>query len=94
MSNGKSDEANVLKLTLHDRLVGYLMSFHDGRNILIFSNEFKNDASRPTLSLITSPKFPNSQRIMLEPFVTRQRLHPLLSNLLPEGAMRESLRKI
>lgn len=91
MSNNKPDEAHVLKLTLHDRLVGYLMGFHDGRNVLIFSNEFKNDAARPTLSLITSPSFPYSQRIMLEPFVTRQRLHPLLSNLLPEGAMREMI---
>jgi len=91
MSNDKSDEANVLKLTLHDRLVGYLMGFHDGRNVLIFSNEFKNDAARPTLSVITSPRFHNSQRIMVEPLVTRQRLHPLLSNLLPEGAMREMI---
>lgn len=89
VKSDKSDEANVLRLTLHDRLVGYLMGFRDGRNVLIFSNEFKDDSVRPTLSLITSPRFPNSQNLMIEPLVTRQRLHPLLSNLLPEGAMRE-----
>src|ERR1700688_585624 len=89
MSNNKPDEAHVLKVTLHDRLVGYLVGFHDGRNILSFANEFKKDIERPTLSLITSPKFGNSQKVMDEPLVTRQRLHPILSNLLPEGAMRE-----
>lgn len=91
MSNNNSDEAHVLKLTLHHRLVGYLVGFHDGRNVLSFANEFKNDTARPTLSLITSPRFYNSQKIMVEPFVTRQRLHPILSNLLPEGAMREMI---
>ncbi len=89
MNNNKSDEAHMLKLTLHDRLVGYLVGFHDGRNVLSFANEFKNDTTRPTLSLITSPKFRHSEKIMAEPLVTRQRLHPILSNLLPEGAMRE-----
>lgn len=91
MNNNKADEAHVLKLTLHDRVVGYLAGFHDGRNILSFANEFKNDPTRPTFSLITSPRFHSSQKIMVEPFVTRQRLHPILSNLLPEGVMREMI---
>jgi len=83
------DEVNVLKLTLHGRLVGYLAGFQNGRNILSFADEFKNDPARPTFSLITHPNFPHSKKLMSKPWVKNQRLHPVLSNLLPEGALRE-----
>jgi serine/threonine-protein kinase HipA len=89
MSTKSDDEVNVLKLTLHGRLVGYLAGFHNGRNVLSFADEFKEDASRPTFSLITYPGFPRSQKIMAEPWARNQRLHPTLSNLLPEGSLRE-----
>jgi serine/threonine-protein kinase HipA len=89
MSTKSDDEVNVLKLTLHGRLVGYLAGFHNGRNVLSFADEFKEDASRPTFSLITYSGFPRSQKIMAEPWARNQRLHPTLSNLLPEGSLRE-----
>ena len=89
MSTKSDDEVNVLKLTLHGRLVGYLAGFHNGRNVLSFADEFKEDASRPTFSLITYPSFPRSQKIMAEPWARNQSLHPTLSNLLPEGSLRE-----
>lgn len=84
-----TDEIRVLKLTLHGRLVGYLASFQNGRNVLSFADEFKDDPSRPTFSLITHSNFPNSEKLMSQPWVNNQRLHPILSNLLPEGALRE-----
>jgi len=83
------NEVSVLKLTLHDRLVGYLVGFKDGRNVLSFADEFRNDPDRPTFSLITHPEFPNAQNIMEKPWTKHQKLHPTLSNLLPEGALRE-----
>lgn len=90
MSSSKNtDEISVLKLTLHDRLVGYLAGFQNGRNVLSFADEFKHDPSRPTFSLITHPNFPNSRKLMSEPWAKNLRLHPILSNLLPEGALRE-----
>ncbi len=89
MSANSVDEINVLKLTLHGRLVGYLAGFHNGRNVLSFADEFKKDAGRPTFSLITYPGFPHSEKVMAEPWVKNQRLHPTLSNLLPEGSLRE-----
>jgi len=89
MSNGHTDEINVLRLTLHGRLVGYLAGFHNGRNVLSFADEFKNDTSRPTFSLITHPDFPRANKLMAEPWARNQRLHPALSNLLPEGSLRE-----
>jgi len=91
MSNSSrhADEMNVLRLSLHGRLVGYLAGFHNGRNVLSFADEFKHDATRPTFSLITHSGFPHADKLMAEPWVRNQRLHPTLSNLLPEGALRE-----
>ncbi|WP_430010004.1 type II toxin-antitoxin system HipA family toxin [Methylophaga lonarensis] len=89
MSEAQSDEINVLKLSLHGRLVGYLAGFKNGRNVLSFAEEFKRDAGRPTFSLITHPTFPHSEKIMAQPWARNQRLHPVLSNLLPEGSLRE-----
>lgn len=89
MSPTNDTEIKVLKLTLHSRVVGYLAGFQNGRNVLSFSDGFKNDDARPTFSLITHPSFPRADRLMAESWVRNQRLHPILSNLLPEGSLRE-----
>src|SRR5690606_3625433 len=89
MAGARIDEVRVLKLTLHSKLVGYLCGFQDGRNVLRFAEEFRVDANRPTFSLITHPAFPYSDRLLAEPWARHQRLHPSLSNLLPEGVLRE-----
>ena len=89
MITGRDNELNVLKLTLHCRVIGYLSGFVNGRNILMFADEFRQDMNRPTFSLITHPRFPRSDKVMAEPWVRNQRLHPTLSNLLPEGSLRE-----
>ena len=89
MNSRGADEAHILRLTLHGRLVGYLTGFYDGRNILTFADEFKSDMTRPTLSLITHPEFPHLQKLLATPWSRNQKLHPILSNLLPEGALRE-----
>ena len=83
------DEINVLKLTLHDQLVGYLAGYDNGRNVLTFADEFIHNPSRPTFSLVTHPQFPRAEKLLSEPWVKNHRLHPTLSNLLPEGALRE-----
>ena len=82
-------EVKVLQLTLHGELVSYLVGFKDGRNVLTISDGFKNNPNRSTLSLITHPRFPNAHKVMAEPWTRKQRLHPMLSNLLPEGVLRE-----
>lgn len=82
-------EARVLKLSLHGHLVGYLAGFQNGRNIFSFAETFKHNTDRPTLSLTTHPNFPLAGKILNEPWSRNQRLHPILSNLLPEGALRE-----
>ncbi|TQV70600.1 type II toxin-antitoxin system HipA family toxin [Exilibacterium tricleocarpae] len=89
MSTENSDKVSVLQLTLHGRLVGYLAGFSNGRNVLSFAEEFIADSGRPTFSLITHPNFPRAEKILSGPWARNQRLHPILSNLLPEGSLRE-----
>lgn len=84
-----NNEVNFLKLSLHGRLVGYLAGYRSGKNSLIFSKEFQQDSHRPTFSLITHPSFPKSQTLISKSWEQNHRLHPSLSNLLPEGALRE-----
>ncbi|MBZ2188491.1 type II toxin-antitoxin system HipA family toxin [Alcanivorax sp. JB21] len=87
--SGARAEARVLKLTLHDELVGYLTGFGNGQNILVFDQAYRSNPARPTFSLVTHPNFPNAGKLLAEPWVKKQRLHPVLSNLLPEGALKE-----
>jgi len=89
MSTDNANEVNVLRLTIHGALVGHLIGFRDGRNVLSIAEEFKSNPDRPTFSLITHPNFPNVTKLMAEPWSRNQRLHPVLSNLLPEGSLRE-----
>ena len=60
MSADVNDEVNILQLTIHGALVGYLAGFKNGRNVLSIADTFKNDPEHPTFSLITYPKFPNA----------------------------------
>ena len=89
MSANSGNEVSVLQLTIHGVLIGYLAGFKNGRSVLSFADSFKNNTDRPTFSLITHPGFPNSAQLMVNPWVRNQRLHPALSNLLPEGSLRE-----
>lgn len=84
-----SNAVNVIQLTLHGELVAYLAGYLNGRNVLIFADEFRNNTRRSTFSLITHPAFPHSNKLLSEPWARNQRLHPTLSNLLPEGSLRE-----
>lgn len=89
MNNHGADEISVLRLTLHESLVGYLVGYQSGRNVLNFADEFRFDANRPTFSLITHPSFPSAEKLMAKPWSRKHKLHPILSNLLPEGSLRE-----
>ena len=86
-----AEEVSVLELILHGMKVGYLTGYKDGRNVLTFTPEFTGSSSRPTFTLTTHPDFPNVKNLLAKPWLKRQRLHPVLSNLLPEGVLRELL---
>jgi len=84
-----AENVEVLKLSLHGTTVGYLAGYQGGRNILVFDPEYAANPDRPTLTLSGSSGHPASQTLFSTPWVKQQRLHPVLSNLLPEGALRE-----
>ncbi len=87
----KNNEVNFLELSLYGRTIAYLAGYRNGRNELSFIDDFKQDIDRPTYSLITHPSFPKSEEFLSTPRVNNHRLHPSLSNLLPEGALRDFL---
>ena len=82
-----ANEIQVLKLVLHERLLGYLVGYQGGKNVLSFADSFKVDDNRPTFSLVTHPNFPHSEKLLETPWARSHKLHPILSNLLPEGSM-------
>lgn len=86
-----SNEANFLELSMHGRVIAYLAGYRNGRNVLSFIENFKQDFNRSTYGLITHPSFPKSEEFLSTPRVNNHRLHASLSNLLPEGALREYL---
>ncbi len=87
VSQAKTVEA--LELTLHGVSVGILLHYQDNKNQLIFNPHYigLGDA-RPTLTVSQL-----NDRFLYENLVSSQRLPPLLSNLLPEGALREWMAK-
>lgn len=85
------DGLDFLHITLHGQTVGYLVSLSQGQNRLYFNPDYQNDAGRATFSLTTHPQFPNHAKLLNHEWVRWQRLHPILSNLLPEGVLRQSL---
>ena len=64
MSTDRNNEVNVLQLSIHGVLIGYLAGFKNGHNVLSIADSFKNDPDRPTFSLITHPAFPNANQVM------------------------------
>lgn len=86
-----ADEFEVLKISLQEITVGYLMGYRNGKNAFIFDQNYQNDANRLTLTLTTYNEFPKSMNLLKEVWRKKQKLHPVFSNLLPEGSLREWL---
>lgn len=84
-----SNNMKVLELTLQGELVGYVAGYQNGQNVLSFADEFKQNSDSPTFSLTTHPDFPHAEQFLSESYAKNQRLYPILSNLLPEGSLRE-----
>ncbi|MGQ4276481.1 type II toxin-antitoxin system HipA family toxin [Pseudidiomarina sp. E22-M8] len=76
-----------LKLTLGSQELAVLTHYSGGKNILVFSPNYLTlpvEQRHPfTLTQLAAPA------MLQQPLVSHQKLTPLLSNLLPEGALRE-----
>lgn len=84
-----NNDVNVLRLSLHGETVGYLAGYRNGTNLTIFSDRYRLDSGRSTFSLTTHPGFPRANELMSQPWSRTKQLHPILSNLLPEGSLRQ-----
>lgn len=79
----------ALKLTLHSQLVGYVTGHSNGKNVFTLAPDYIADQQRHTLTLShLDPGVFRRQLADKHPYITHHRLHPVLSNLLPEGALR------
>ena len=84
-----TETVEVLKLSLHEITIGYLAGYQGGRNILVFDPAYIADSNRPTFTLSGMADHPAAGKVYVSPWIRQQRLHPVLSNLLPEGALRD-----
>lgn len=85
MSN-TTESVEALALYLHDQQIGVLAHYSGSRNILTFDPAYAAlpESVRPVFTL-TQKSHPDYLR---QPLISTLRLPPVLSNLLPEGAMR------
>jgi serine/threonine-protein kinase HipA len=87
-----SETVSALRLNLQDQLVGFVTGHSNGKNVLTLAPEYIANQNRLPLTLShTAPVTFERQLQARHPYTTHHKLHPILSNLLPEGALREWL---
>lgn len=88
MSNTSTVQA--LKLMLHGVFIGVLTHHSSNRNVLFFNPEYVTAVKgRPTFTLLQRM----NEQYLQKPIISSQKVAPVISNLLPEGAMREWVAK-
>lgn len=75
-----------LQVLLNDRHVGTLARHEDERILFVFNEAYANDPHRPTLSQFY---LRSDGSVRQDTHLTRTKVPPWFSNLLPEGALRE-----
>lgn len=78
----------TLNVELHGRTIGTLTRFLDDRTLFAFAQDYIDDDHRPTLSLSFKDIFGG---LDTETTITKTRVPPFFSNLLPEGHLRKYL---
>lgn len=82
------NEGAVLDVRLHDSLIGTITLLPSDRSIFAFTQDYIDDAARPTLSLSFKDEF---GELITDHHSTGPNLLPFFSNLLPEGKLRSYL---
>ena len=85
MNNKRLENIEALEINLHNHRVGILVSYQGGRNILSFDPAYVNGHQANMTYSLRQLSYPAWNK----PHITQQRLSPVLSNLLPEGALRQ-----
>ncbi len=87
-----SETVSALELTLKGERVGYVAGYSSGKNVFTLAPEYlQNDARHPLTLSHTNAASLAWQLARKHPYIRSHKLHPLLSNLLPEGALRAFL---
>jgi serine/threonine-protein kinase HipA len=81
---------DILRVLLYDKPIGTLAHLSGDKNLFTFDEAYINESSRPILSL-SFKDFAGD--LITEIKMTRTRLPPFFSNLLPESPLREYLAK-
>ncbi len=82
----------ALKLTLRGETVGYVAGYSNGKNVFTLAPEYLDNPNRQPLTLShANPASLVRQLARSHPYISSHQLHPVLSNLLPEGALRDFL---
>lgn len=82
----------ALQLILQGENVGYVAGYSNGKNVFTLAPEYiQNDARHPLTLSHNNPASLARQLATSHPYISSHKLHPLLSNLLPEGALRDFL---
>ena len=81
-------EIAVLEILLHNEPIATLTQLPGDRNLLSFNEAYVDNPNRSILSLSFKDEI---GELVTETMLTRTRVHPFFSNLLPEGHMRQYL---
>ncbi len=82
------EQASALKLSIQGVVVGYVVGYQNGRSLFSLDPAYLADRDRLTLSIAFNDPDELLKIAAAMPFSTHHRLHPVLSNLLPEGSLR------
>ncbi|KFE57046.1 type II toxin-antitoxin system HipA family toxin [Pseudomonas syringae] len=86
------ETVSALRLTLQGENVGYVAGYSNGKNVFTLAPEYLHNEARQPLTLShANPASLARQQARYHPYVSSHKLHPVLSNLLPEGALRDYL---
>lgn len=87
MNTKRVEHVEGLSLSIGNQEIGVISHYSGGKNILVFSPNYialpANKRNTFTMSQLIDERF------LQEPLISSQRVPPVLSNLLPEGALRE-----
>lgn len=87
ISTKRTESVEGLRLLLNGQEVGVLTHYSGGKNIFVFSPDYAALAQTER-QIFTMTQLANEQYLS-KPLISSQRLAPVLSNLLPEGALRD-----
>lgn len=79
------EKVEGLNIELHGKRVGVLTRYQGGKTILTFDPVYTTENHNIPFSLYSALK----KDYFTQPIVTRYRIAPVLSNLLPEGGLRQ-----